>query len=621
MGKYNQLAQDIVTQVGGKENVRTLTHCVTRLRFQLKDEGLANDEVLKNMDGVVTVMKSAGQYQVVIGNHVSQVYDEVLPLLGLEVNKESDDTEIPKKKLFDALIDTISGIFQPVLGVMSAAGMLKGLNALFVALGWYASTDGFSILMNAIGDSMFLFLPIMLGYTSAKKFNLQPFLGLVIGAALCYPAIQATNLSSAGEPLYTLFEGTIFASPVYISVFGLPLIALDYTSTVMPVILIAYIASKFEKWFNKWIPETLKFFFVPMLTMFFALSLGFLVIGPLATFVSNIVAQGIIGVRNISPLVAGALTGGFWQVLVIFGVHWGLIPVYMNNIATIGYDNIMSPFFGTTFAQTAVVFAMMLKTKDKKLKALSVPAIISGIFGITEPAIYGITLPRKKPFIISCIASAISGAFFGLFNLREYIMGGMGIFEFPSFIEPGSSDLANLWVGVIGVLIAMVVAFVLTLIFWKDEAEVTETEKTVVQPIEGEVLPLEMVEDAAFSQGLMGDGLAINPRKGEVKAPFNGQVTVLFPTKHAIGLTSDSGVELLIHVGMDTVSLGGEHFESFVKVGDKVKTGQKLLAFDMEAIANQGLSLVTPVIITNSAEYASIEKPGLEGGQTLLEIK
>lgn len=621
MGKYNQLAQDIVTQVGGKENVRTLTHCVTRLRFQLKDEGLANDDVLKNMDGVVTVMKSAGQYQVVIGNHVSQVYDEVLPLLGLEANKESGDAEVPKKKLFDALIDTISGVFQPVLGVMSAAGMLKGLNALFVALGWYASTDGFSILMNAIGDSMFLFLPIMLGYTSAKKFNLQPFLGLVIGASLCYPAIQATTLSSAGEPLYTLFKGTIFASPVYISVFGIPLIALDYTSTVIPVILIAYLASKFEKLFNKWIPETLKFFFVPMLTMFFALSLGFLVVGPLTTFVSNIVAQAIIGVRNISPLVAGAITGGFWQVLVIFGVHWGLIPVYMNNIATIGYDNIMAPFFGTTFAQTAVVFAMMLKTKDKKLKALSVPAIISGIFGITEPAIYGITLPRKKPFIISCIASAISGAFFGLFNLREYIMGGMGIFEFPSFIKPGSSDLANLWVGVIGVLIAMVVAFVLTLIFWKDEAEVAETEKTVIQPIEGEVLPLEMVEDAAFSQGLMGDGLAINPRKGEVRAPFNGQVTVLFPTKHAIGLTSDSGVELLIHVGMDTVSLGGEHFESLVKVGDKVKMGQKLLVFDMEAIASQGFSLVTPVIITNSAEYASILKPGLEGGQTLLEVK
>ncbi len=631
MGKYEQLANDIIKHVGGKENILSLVHCITRLRFQLKDESKADDDVLKNMEGVVTVMKSAGQYQVVIGNHVPAVYADVCEAAGISVNTQEEKSE--HKNVFDALIDTISGIFQPILSIMTAAGMLKGLNALFLALGWYTDTSGTAIFMNTIGDALFMYLPIMLGYTSAKKFGLKPFVGLVIGAALCYPAIQQSTLSGGGEPLYTLFAGTLFESPVYMDIFGIPVITMDYTSSVVPVILICFFASKCQKQLNKLIPETLKFFFVPMFTLFIALLCGFIVIGPIATFASNLIAEGIMNVRNFSPTLAGALVGGFWQVLVIFGLHWGFIPIYINNIATMGFDNVMMPFFGATFAQTAVVIAMLIKTRDKKLRALCVPAAISGIFGVTEPAIYGITLPRKKPFIISCIASAIAGAYFGFANLKEFIMGGLGIFEFPAMIDPATNNMDSLYVGILGAILAMIVGFALTMLFYKDDtltdtieaqdASVSEElldKEIIAMPLHGEILPLSNVKDAAFSQGILGKGLAIEPDQGEVVSPVNGVITTLFPTYHAIGITADSGVEILIHVGMDTVQLEGTHFHPLIQQGERVTVGQRLLEFDMEEIRKAGYSLITPVVITNSSQYLDILETGLKSSEELLTV-
>ena len=630
MKDYKQLAMEIVKHVGGKENIISLTHCVTRLRFQLKDESKADDEILKNMDGVVTVMKSAGQYQVVIGNHVPAVYADVCEVAGISESTASEESK-GHKNIFDALIDTISGIFQPILGIMTAAGMLKGLNALFLACGWYSDTSGTAIFMNTIGDALFMYLPVMLGYTSAKKFGLKPFVGLVIGAALCYPAIQQSTLA-VGDPLYTLFSGTLFESPIYMEIFNIPVITMDYTSTVIPVILICYFAAKCQKQLERFIPETLKFFFVPMFTLFIALLCGFIIIGPIATFASNLIATGIMNVRNFSPLLAGALVGGFWQVLVIFGLHWGFIPIYINNIATLGFDNVMMPFFGATLAQTAVVIAMMIKTKDKKLRSLCVPAAITGIFGVTEPAIYGITLTRKKPFVISCIASAIAGAFFGFANLREFIMGGMGIFEFPAMIDPATNSMDSLIVGVIGAAGAMIIAFIMTLVFFKDEEVKEETtpvktkpaelldKEIILSPIEGTIMPLSNVEDSAFSQGILGKGLAIEPDKGEVVSPVNGTITTLFPTYHAIGITSDSGIEVLIHVGMDTVQLEGKYFHPCIKQGDHVQTGQTLLTFEMDSIKNAGYSLLTPVVITNTADYLDVMETGLENKEEFLTI-
>ena len=641
MGKYEQLAKDIVKNVGGKENIISVKHCYTRLRFQLKDEKKAKDDVLKAMDGVVTVMKSGGQYQVVIGSHVAEVYPDVCQVAGISAESEKAVVEKEKKGgILDSLVDTISGIFQPILGIMTAAGMVKGLHALFIAVGLYTDGSGIALMMNAIGDAMFTFLPVMLGYTSAKKFGMKPFVGMVIGMALCYPSIQLSALAAGGEAIKTVFEGTIFATDVYMKFLGIPILAMDYTSTVIPVILVCYFASKCEKFFNKIIPEMVRFFVTPMFTLVISLILGYMVIGPIATFGSTAIAQGVMAVRNFSPMLAGAIVGGTWQILVIFGLHWGFIPIYINNIAVMGFDNVMMPFFGATFAQTAVVAAMLVKTKDKKLKNLCAPAVISGIFGITEPAIYGITLPRKKPFIISCIAAAISGAYLGAFNLREYVMGGLGIFEFPAMINPANNDMGSVVVGAIGAVIALVVGFVLTMIFFKDEEMPEEStienttdkikdnskeQKTdgmmvVYKPIEGDVCPLSEVEDEAFSQGIMGKGLAIRPTKGEVISPVDGEISAMFPTGHALGITAENGAEILIHIGMDTVQLNGKYFTPLVNDGEKVVKGQKLLEFDLEGIKREGYSTITPVIITNYMDYMDVLETGLTDEEKLLTI-
>ena len=345
MGKYEELAREIVKNVGGKENVSSLTHCITRLRFKLKDEGRARDDVLKKMEGVVTVMKSGGQYQVVIGNHVPEVYADVIALTGMEEGSTDKGEDAPSGSLFNRAIDAISGIFQPILGIMAACGMVKGLNALFVAIGLYADTGGGYLILNAVGDGLFHFMPLFLGYTAAKKFQLKPMIGLVIGAIMCYPSVQNSALSAGGEALYTLFQGTMFESEVYTTFFGIPMIAMDYTGTVIPVIFVVYFASKCEKFFSKFVPDLVKFFFVPMLTLVVAIPAGFLLIGPIATFGSAVIAETVISVRNFSPLLAGAIVGATWQILVIFGLHWGFIPVYINNIMTNGYDNVMMPFF------------------------------------------------------------------------------------------------------------------------------------------------------------------------------------------------------------------------------------------------------------------------------------
>lgn len=625
MGKYHELAKEIVKYVGGKENISGLVHCITRLRFTLKDESKAKDDVLKAMEGVVTVMKSGGQYQVVIGNHVPEVFEDVMELIGLQEGDSSGGDE-KKGRLLDRAIDVVSGIFQPILGIMAACGMLKGLNTLLVALGLYSAECGGYLIINAAGDALFTFLPLFLGYTAAKKFGLKPMLGLAIGAAMCYPGIQAGTLSAGMEPMYSLLDGTMFASPVYINFFGIPVISVDYTGTVIPVILAVWFASKCEKFFNKLIPDLVKFFFVPMLTLLVTLPVSVIFLGPVATFGSTLISEFTLTIRGFSPLLAGAIVGLTWQILVIFGMHWGFIPVYINNVMTLGYDNVMMPFFACTFATSAVVLAIFFKTKDKKLREMAIPNFISGIFGVTEPAIYGILLPLKKPFIISCIAGGIGGAFYGHFNFRKFILGGMGIFELPNMMNPDGT-MGNIIVAFAGIAISMAAGFLLTMLFYKDkpqtvQAEVSETEGSetnvvtvkgkkekivLASPLKGKVLQLSEVKDEAFSSGVLGKGAAIEPEEGVLYAPADGTVSALFPTGHAIGLTTQTGLELLMHVGMDTVQLDGKGFQAFVETGEAVKRGQKLLAFDMDLISKAGYSLATPVLVTNCDEFEQVE--------------
>ncbi|MGO3789997.1 MAG: beta-glucoside-specific PTS transporter subunit IIABC [Enterococcus gilvus] len=616
MGKYRELAEKIVENVGGKDNINSLTHCITRLRFKLKDESKANDDVLKNMDGVVTIMHSAGQYQVVIGNHVGQVYEDVVDMTGL--GGESSAPVEASGSLFDRLIDVISGIFQPFLGALSAGGMIKGLNALLVAASVLTPESGTYIVLNAIGDAIFMFLPIAVAVAAAKKFGVNQYVGLVIGGALCYPAIQLSTLTGGGDvqPLYTLFSGSMFESPVYMTFMGLPFVANDYTSSVIPSILIVWMASKLQRPLRKVIPEVIQNFFVPFFLLLIALPIGFLVIGPVITILTNMLATGFDSLLAFSPILFGLIVGFFWQVLVMFGLHWSLIPIAILQLGTMGYSTALTGMFGASFAQTAAVAAMYFRLKNPKEKALVVPAVISGICGVTEPAIYGLSLPKKKPFIYSMIGGAVSGAFMTAMNVRSYVMGGLGVFGIPSYINQQTGDTSGAIYSVISIVIAAVIGFALTLFFWKDDTVVAEVEEgqkamevrkeIVTAPVTGTMMPLSTAKDQAFAQGVLGKGVVIYPTVGEVVAPFDGTVMTMFPTKHAIGLVSDNGLELLIHIGLDTVQLDGQFFESFVEQGAKVKRGDKLVTFDIKAIEEAGYSVETPVIVTNSADYLDI---------------
>lgn len=376
--KYEALAKSIIENVGGTENINNLTHCVTRLRFKLKDESRANTDVLKKTDGIVTVIKSGGQYQVVIGNHVPDVYQEVMAVGNLNTLDESDSQDSEKTSIFNKFIDLISGIFAPTLGTLAATGMIKGFNALFVAFGWLTVESGTYQILNAIGDSLFYFFPIFLALTASKKLNVNQFTAMAIGASLVYPTLTGIT---AGEPLYTLFAGTLIESPVFIEFLGIPLILMTYSSSVIPIILSIILASKVEKGLKKFIPDVVKTFLVPFFTLLVVVPLTFIIIGPIATWAGSLVGAGTLAVYNLSPVVAGLIIGGFWQIFVMFGLHWGLIPVALNNLAVYGSDPVVAMSFAASFAQTGAIIAVMLKTKEKKVKSLSIPSIISGIFG------------------------------------------------------------------------------------------------------------------------------------------------------------------------------------------------------------------------------------------------
>lgn len=626
MSKYENLAKEILENVGGKENINSLTHCVTRLRFRLKDESKANDEALKNNPGVVTVMKSAGQYQVVIGNHVPLVYADVCELAGISNGTQQVEEEAPQG-LFNKLIDIISGCFQPILGPLCAAGIIKGLNALLVfILGSSFNNSGTYMILNAIGDSIFNFLPIILGYTAAKKFNVNVIVGMIIGATLCYPTIQTDTLSAAGKAIGTL----PFIGSYYTKFIGIPFVSGNYTSTVVPVICIVALAAQIQKIAKKFVPEMLQNFFVPFFVLIISLPIGLLVIGPVVSLLTTVLSNMFAGLYAFSPIVTAFVIGALWQCLVIFGLHWALVPMAMVNIGNLGYDTILPGMLGTTFAATGVLAAMYLKLKDENKKALAIPGVISAFCGVTEPAIYGFLLPEKTPFIFSCIGGAVGGAIMGTVAVKQYVIGDLGIFSVVNFISP-KGNATGMTVSLIAGAVSLVVGFVLTMIFYKtndqqvENKEVTKLEEeTILAPIKGEVKPIEESSDAAFASGALGKGVVILPEEGKVYAPVTGTVTVLFPSLHAIGITSDAGVELLIHIGINTVQLNGEGFTAHIKQGDQIKQGQLLVEFDMNKIKEAGYTLETPVLVTNYADLKEVKNTNASSVQlqeTLMEVK
>lgn len=607
MGKYEKLAKEILENVGGKENINSLTHCITRLRFRLKDESKANDEALKNNPGVVTVMKSAGQYQVVIGNHVPAVFEDVCAIAGINNDAPAAEDEAPKGVL-DTLIDIISGCFQPILGPLCAAGIIKGLNALLVfLLGAGFSASGTYLVLNAIGDSIFYFLPIILGYTAAKKFNVNVVVGMIIGASLCYPTIQTDTLSAAGKAIGTL----PMIGAYYTKFLGIPFISGNYTSTVVPVICIVALAAQIQKIAKKYVPEMLQNFFVPFFVLIISLPIGLLVIGPVVGLLTQVLSNFFAALYKLSPVVTTLVVGAFWQCLVIFGLHWALVPMAMVNLGNLGFDTILPGMTGTTFAATGIMIATYLKTKDPNKKALAIPATISAFCGVTEPAIYGFLLPEKTPFVFSCIGGAVGGAIMGALNAKMYVMGGLGIFSVVSYISP-EGEASGLVAALICGAVSMLVGFLLAFFFGKKEDNkvieaVKANEETIVAPIEGTIKPVEESSDAAFASGALGKGVVIIPSDGKVYAPVSGTVTVLFPSLHAIGITSDSGVELLIHIGINTVQLDGKGYTAHIKQGDHVECGQLLVEFDMDYITSEGYSLETPVLVTNYNDLKEIK--------------
>lgn len=614
--KYDGLSRIIIQNVGGKDNITSITHCVTRLRFKLKDESKANTEILKATDGVVTVVQSGGQYMVVIGNHVPEVFDSVVSVGHLESKSlktgGSEEEEGPKEKenIFNAFVGIITGVFSPFLGVLCACGILKGFMALFETIGIVDGAGGTYNILYGIGDAAFYFLPVILGYTAAKKFKLPEMEGLLIGLAMVSP--------------YMLNNGTYDIS----TLFGIPVIAPstgNYTSTVLPVICAVAFAAWFERLYKKYIPDTIKLFTVPLITCTVSVCLTFLVIGPITSEISKYLGMGFEAVNGFSPILMGMLVGFFWQILVMFGLHWALVPIALSNMTLLDANGlyigevILTAMLGTTFAQTGACIGIMIKTKDKKLKSLCPPAIISGIAGVTEPAIYGITLPKKAPFFRTCAVAGIAGAVLCMLGVRDYQMAGMGVFSYTMFLNPDTKAVQPMIIGIVVSIICVIVSFILELIFYKDDADkkVEDTDskkidanivasKNIASPLKGKVVALADVKDEVFSSEAMGKGVAVEPEVGEVYAPADGVITTFFPTGHAIGITTDTGVEILIHVGMDTVDMNGDGFEPQKKQDDRIKKGELLLKFDMDKIKAAGHPLTTPVIITNSDDYADI---------------
>lgn len=449
------LANAILENVGGLDNIKKLSKCSTSIRIQLKNEEALETEKLKENPDIITVTHDHEWIQIVLGKEVDSVF-EIL---------DKDFVEEEEKKE-PAIIRLLSGIFAPILMILSAAGLIKGLLALCVFLNLITEDSGTYTILYTIADGFFYYMPIFLGYTSAKQFGCNSFLGMAIGAALCYPTI--VGLSDSGI-IMTLFEGTIFESGVYTTFFDLPVILPDggYTSTVLPVILAVAVAAPLSRFWDKVIPDVVKAFLSPVLTLLITVPLTFLVVGPFAALLSGLIGSLAGWLYNLSPFLEGAFVGGFWQVLVILGLHWALVPIMILNLSQLGYDAFLQPFLVASFGQTFVVLAIYLRTKNKDLKEVCIPAIISGFFGVTEPALYGVTLPRIKYFIIGCVASAIGGAFVGFMNVKTYIFGGMGILSLPGYISPDGDITSAIW-AFVSMVITSVIAFVVTFVLYKD---------------------------------------------------------------------------------------------------------------------------------------------------------
>lgn len=619
---YGKLALDIIREVGGEKNIVNATRCATRLRLVLSSTPETAKERVSQLPGVITVVENNGQFQVVIGTHVGEVYDAVAAELNLDAGAGA--SEEPKQNILNRVIATMSAVFAPFVYILAAAGLLQGaLILITMAAPAFASTGTYEVL-SFMSWTPFTFLPIFIAVTASKHFKCNTYIAILCCCALVNPswAEMAARIGD-GEAIRFL---------------GMSLSETTYTSTVIPPLLLVLVLSYLERFLQKHLPEEAKPLLTPLISFLIMVPATILLIGPASEIAARGIASGYNFLVNIAPAVAGAVIGGFWQIFVIFGVHWGITPVVLANFDMHGFDTFQAFQTIAVVAQVAAAFGVFMKSKNREFKGVALSAGITGIFGITEPTIYGVSLRLKKPFICGCIGGAVGAVVMSFFHSAYYAYAGLpGLLTIVNAISP---DAPLSFLGeVIGCGVAVVITIVLIQIIGFDDPKSEKTaeneipsekaassaeEKHIDSPLTGQAVSLSDVKDEVFSGGLMGSGCAVIPSEGKVTAPFDGTVTGLFDTHHAVGIESTDGIELLVHVGMDTVKLKGRHFKCHVQNGQQIKKGDLLLEFDIQQIAAEGYDVTTPVIITNSDDFSDIQTKApceIKAGQQLITLK
>lgn len=593
---YGKIAGTILKLVGGEKNISHVGHCATRLRFNLNDESKADTEALKNTEGIVGVVSKGGQYQVIIGSDVPQVYQHLIKMVNLDDNKQAEKKSGNK---INNLIDMIAGIFTPILPPLTAAGMLKAVLALLVAFKWVDSASSTYQVINFMADATFYFLPVLLANSAAKKFGCNQYLAMMLGAMLIHPnfiSMVATS-KEVGEA---------------ITVFGLPIYNASYTSSVIPIVLGVWLMSIVEPIADKISPKAIKFFTGPLITILITGIATLVVLGPLGYIVSNLIASGINTLNSYASWLVPTLMGTFLPFLVMTGTHHAITPIGINNRMTMGFDTIIYPGqLASNVAQGGAALAVSIKTKNSELKQLTSATGITAVCGITEPVLFGVTMKIRTNLIAAMAGGCAGGLFMGLLNTKNFSGGSPGLLTLPSYIGI-DAPMSNFYFACAGAAIAFVVSFVVSFVLFKDKEEVNKQENTVQKtkkqfsvnsPLKGECVALSEVNDPTFANELIGKGIAVKPSEGKLYAPASGTIKTVFATKHAITMTSDDGADLILHVGLDTVKLDGKYFNVLVKDGDTVEAGDLLMEFDIDAIKKEGYDLITPMVVANCDQY------------------
>lgn len=593
-----QTASQIIDAVGGKNNMKEMFHCVTRLRFYLKDSSVVDIEKIKRIEGVLGVQYQTDQLQIIIGHDVEDVYQAITNKIGFVHSEET--LEQKKKFQFSGIFETLAAIFLPAIPILAGTGMIKGLITIMTMfLGFDAVSDAI-VVMTIIGDCAFYFFPIILAWSASKRFKTDTAVAIALGAALLYPTMT-TGLAEGASPLHFL---------------GLPIPFVKYAASSIPIILTVWVQSYVYKFIDKLIPKALKLVFTPMIVMLIMVPLMLIGIAPLASYVSQGLAAFVRFLFTLSPIIAGAVVGGTRSLVVLTGMHLSLGAICMENLASVGRDVLLPINTMGTLAIVGVCLGTWYKSKNTETKSIAFSAFVSSFIGITEPGIYGVLLKFKNALLSVCIAGAVGGAFVAFFGGTASAYVNSCILSLPVFIGDG------FWAVCVGMLISFVLGFTLIQIFGLSEEKNVSTKtnekedkfnNVVFSPLSGEIIQLEQIEDTVFSTGQMGKGIAIKPNDKNVIAPFDGIIKTVFPTKHALGIVSKSGVECLIHLGMDTVNLNGKYFDVLVKEGDSVSKGEIIAKVDFEAIATEGYSIVTPIIVTNSNIYLDVLPNELSG--------